>query len=370
MKEKGQWKIRYWADEAQPNGSVRRVQRTKCLGRLAELNFSQACRARDEFLGPVNSLEVGIEHSRRTMADLISRWKTDVKPTFRKSTQLQYTSLMSKWIEPRLGSRKVSEVERADVQGLLTEAGRELAYESVKGLRKVVRHLFTVAEEWEWIRPGSNPTKARLRLPQRACKRPPRILTPQQVSILLAALPEPHATVVRVAVFCGLRKGELEALRRNDLVDEGLRVDEAIYYRQVGAPKTDRSSGVVPLGPRTRQALEQWMAVSRFKGPEAFIFSTKAGKPVDLHNSIRRVVKPTCRKLGLPEISWHDLRRTFTTWGRRAGVKAETMRDLLRHTDVKMTLGVYSQVSDGAEAVAEIENLLPLDVTPETTVSA
>ena len=97
--------------------------------------------------------------------------------------------------------------------------------------------------------------------------------------------------------------------------------------------------------------------MSRFREPDDFMFSTHARKPIDLHNSIRRVIKPMCRKLGIPEVSWHDFRYMFTTWGRQnaADIPNETMRDLLRHTDVRMTLDVYSQVSNGAEAVRRIE---------------
>ena len=29
--------------------------------------------------------------------------------------------------------------------------------------------------------------------------------------------------------------------------------------------------------------------------------------PIDLHNAVARHVKPVCRRLGLPEVSWHDL---------------------------------------------------------------
>lgn len=356
-KENGQWKIRYWTDQAQEDGSIRRVRKTKCLGRVGQMTFTEARKEAQRFLEPINDVSPETAYSERTMKQLVENWQATVKPNYRLSTQLQYESLFGKWVLPALGNLPVSEVERTDVQSLLTHAGQKLAYESVKGLRKVIRHVFSVAEDWGWIPPGSNPAKGKLKLPPRIRKRPPRIHKPTQVRMLVTALPEPHATVVLVAVFAGLRKGELEALRRNDLVEEGLVVDEAIYQRQLGPPKTPKSNGVVPLGPRTRRAIENWLAISKFKDPDDFMFATKAGKPIDLHNSIRRVVKPCCRRLGIPEASWHDLRYTFTTWGRQnaADIPAEVMRDLLRHTDVKMTLDVYSQISNGSEAIVRIE---------------
>ena len=70
-----------------------------------------------------------------------------------------------------------------------------------------------------------------------------------------------------------------------------------------------------------------------------------------------RHIKPVCRKLGIADIGWHDLRHTYTTWGRRAGVPIETMRDQLGHTSSVLTLDLYSHAGDDREGAAEaIEN--------------
>ena len=74
--------------------------------------------------------------------------------------------------------------------------------------------------------------------------------------------------------------------------------------------------------------------------------------------------------VGIPEVSWHDLRHTYTTWGRKAGLNAEAMRDLPGHESVKTTLDIYSPANDQGAAAMAIEdyalggNLLPLSVTP------
>ena len=45
-------------------------------------------------------------------------------------------------------------------------------------------------------------------------------------------------------------------------------------------------------------------------------------------------------------MSWHDLRHTYTTWGRKAGFEAEVMRDQLVHESVQVTLDIYSHIDD------------------------
>jgi len=47
------WKIRYWADVAQPDGSIKRTKRTKCLGRVEEITLAQARKEAQRFLQPI-----------------------------------------------------------------------------------------------------------------------------------------------------------------------------------------------------------------------------------------------------------------------------------------------------------------------------
>ena len=79
-KERGLWKIRYWADVAQPDGSIKRKRRTKCLGRVEEMTLTQARKEASRFLQPINDVEEGIEHTEKMMNDLIAQWRKLVPP--------------------------------------------------------------------------------------------------------------------------------------------------------------------------------------------------------------------------------------------------------------------------------------------------
>jgi integrase len=90
-------------------------------------------------------------------------------------------------------------------------------------------------------------------------------------------------------------------------------------------------------------------------GSDDLLFGTRKNTPIDLHNAVARHIKPTAARLGLPAVCWHDVRRTFTTWGRRAGIKARNDADQLRHSSVLMTLDVYSHADDRTVEAAIIE---------------
>ena len=165
-KEKGQWKIRYYTDQAQEDGIVRRVRKTKCLGRVGEMTLTEARKEAQRFLQPINDVEPGVEHAEKTMNQLIAQWREIVKPNFKRSTQESYEWAFKRIVRA-FGPVPVASVEKADVQAFLTSVARELAPESVRDLRARLRGLMSIAEEWDWIRLGRNPASGRLRLPPR-----------------------------------------------------------------------------------------------------------------------------------------------------------------------------------------------------------
>ena len=108
--------------------------------------------------------------------------------------------------------------------------------------------------------------------------------------------------------------------------------------------------------------------MARFKGPDDFMFAIRTNTPIDLHTAVPRHIKPAALRIGIPAVSWHDLRHTYTTWGRRAGIKAETMRDQLGHSSVLMTLDVYSHAQDRANEAEMIERYAWPDTRGEKVV--
>ena len=354
-KEKGQWKIRYYTDQAQEDGIVRRVRKTKCLGRIEEMTLTEARKEAQRFLQPINDVEEGIEHSEKTMNQLIALWRETIKPNLKLSTQLSYKWAFKR-IEREFGPVPVSEIEKAEVQAFLTNAARKLAPESVYDLRNRLSGLFTCAEEWDWIRPGSHPARGKLRMPERVAVRQRRVPEPEDFQNLVMALRQPYSTIVILAGLSGLRKGEIEALRWNDIHQGYVMVDEAVYQRVLGTPKSRKSHRKVSIGPEVQKALEGWRKQAKFTNPEDFVFAIRTNTPVDLHNAVARHVKPTCVKLGIPLLSWHDFRHTYTTWGRKAGVEAEVMRDQLGHESVQVTLDIYSHIDEREAQAGQIEH--------------
>ena len=354
------WKISYRRDVAQPDGSVAYKLTTKVLGRSPDMSRAQAQREALRLIQPINEVQPQIENAGKTMNDLAKLWCELEAPNLKRSTQTGYEWAFKR-ILPAFGTWPVSEIEFADIQRFMMDARRRLHGHSQATLLNRLSGLFSLAEDYDWV--VRNPIAGRRRrgrlvgplIPVRL----PVEISPQAFQRLVAALPMPYDVVVLVAGLCGLRKGELEALRWRCITERFIVISEALYRRQLGTAKSRKSASPVPLSNQVREALEGWRKVAPFTGDDDFVFALRTPRPINLENVVSRKVKPMCQRLGIPEVSWHDLRRMTATWARQAGLPVEEVRDLLRHESAALTLDRYSQLkADGTSAQRLADHVL------------
>ena len=140
----------------------------------------------------------------------------------------------------------------------------------------------------------------------------------------------------------GIRKGELTALRwedvdfaRSEIVVRGHNDDDG--------PKTTASNRCIPMSERVHGLLEE-----RAKsGAEGRVFTTIDGTPIG--NNLRRKLRACLKAAGIDGhgVTVHSLRYSFASWLVQRGAPLPAVKDLLGHTDVRMTLRVYTQTLSG-----------------------
>ena len=123
-------------------------------------------------------------------------------------------------------------------------------------------------------------------------------------------------------IVTGLRRGELEAVRWEDLneSEHTLRVKEAHYRGHLDDPKTEAGFRTVAVPSEVMALLRVWKRKSKRTNPTDFIFATRRGKPENSKNILRRHVYPACDDLEIRRANWLTLRRTFSTWSHRNGI--------------------------------------------------
>jgi integrase len=80
----------------------------------------------------------------------------------------------------------------------------------------------------------------------------------------------------------------------------------------------------------------------KFRGPEELVFHTSNGTPFNDSNLVHRELKPAGRKLGMPWLNWHTLRRTHATYFQVAGGSLRDAQAQLGHSKMSTTLEIYT----------------------------
>jgi len=204
-------------------------------------------------------------------------------------------------------------------------------------------------------------------------------ITPEQFDQIVAAIPEPYATMVYVAVYSGLRVSELIGLRWNDVGYDCLMVDERYSRGDWSAPKSEASNAAVAVQQHVIErihalklktvSVRAGRAVRRYKavksgGPNDLVFqSVKDGKAMRDNNILTRFIKPAARKLGLGFVNWRCLRTSYGTWLKRHGADMKDIQGQMRHSRISTTMDIY--VQDIPESRRRSVEKLPV---PTTTV--
>ena len=160
-----------------------------------------------------------------------------------------------------------------------------------------------------------------------------RYLSPEELERLLDACPSHFRPLVEFAVFTGLRASEILTLRWENVSIEKEYVE--ITAKNTKTKETRR----MPLHPRAVEILKELKARQEEKGIDhGYVFTNRMGKPYSVEGQgYKRVFKSACKKAGIEDFRFHDLRHTFASYLVMRGVDFYTVQELMRHSSPRMT---------------------------------
>jgi len=147
-------------------------------------------------------------------------------------------------------------------------------------------------------------------------------------------------TIVALAFFVGLRPGEIQSLRWEDLTDGWIHVRRAVVRNVIGETKTKSSVASLPLIGRVKILLTLWWEKSG-KPTEGWIFPNSKGKPRDLRTTVTGKIVPTLEKAGLEWKTLYAGRRGAATILTELTGDALAAKELLRHKSIAVTQAKY-----------------------------
>ncbi|MCU1370247.1 MAG: Site-specific recombinase XerD [Ilumatobacteraceae bacterium] len=271
-------------------------------------------------------------------------WPTTVN--LRPSSRARDESYARNHLLPQFGPMRLASIDHTAVSAWvadLTHAGRAPA--TVVKAAQILGKTLDAAVDASMIR--SNPTR-RVKLP-RIERHEMRFLDPEQVARLAFAIDERYAAMVLVGAYCGLRLGELSALRREriDLLHRRVEVAETVTevngHHHVGPPKTRAGHRTVPIPRPVSEVLATHL--DRSSGP--LVFSAPNGGFIRPSLFRRRFWVPATAGADLAGVRVHDLRHTAVALWIAAGASPNAIAARAGHTSVVTVLDRYGHLLPG-----------------------
>lgn len=198
----------------------------------------------------------------------------------------------------------------------------------------------------------------------RPSKRPPAVMTPQEVNVFLNSVRDHrYSLIFQLALYCGFREGEVLGIHVEDcdLQKGNIKVLHTVQTLKGGLviaePKTKSSRRAVTVPATALVALRNH--ISRLNRHQGLIFTTSTGRPISPSNVVKEF-KAALEKAGLPKIRFHDLRHTSATLLLSAGVHPKVVQERLGHSQISMTMDLYTHVLPTLqeEAAVKMEEIL------------
>lgn len=278
-----------------------------------------------------------------TVKELGKRFLEQYVPTRCKSTTAaEYTRSVELFINPKLGTRRLADIVRADISELHYEM-RDIPYQANRTLG-VLSKMFNLAEEWGLRPDGSNPCRHVKKYKE--TKRE-RFLTGGEITELgkvldaVAASGEESRTAaacLRLLLLTGCRLHEIQTLKWEY-------VDFNEYCLRLPDSKT--GAKVVNIG---QAAIDVLKGIERVEDNPYVIVGIKPGAHLtDMQRPWRRIRK----RAGIPDVRIHDLRHTFASASLALGEGLPMIGKLLGHTQVQTTARYAHLASDPVKKAAE-----------------
>lgn len=312
-----------------------------------------------------------VEPSKQTVAQFFTEWLAFIKPTVSAKTHERYTEICEKNLTPLLGDVILSKLKTDRIDAAFTKAltegrgasGKPYAPRTVHHMRRVLIKALSQAVTWERL--SRNPATATT--PPKVERAKMLAYDAEQTAALIAAFRNTRMFIpMMLAVMCGLRRGEIAALRWDDaeigdnrrqlsIRQSAEQTKDGVRYKtpKSGKARTVALSATMAAelrAHRVRQAEEQLKIGLRPDG-NSFVVAQVDGSPLQ-PRSLTHEWTRLLDKTSLPRIRFHDLRHTHATQMLSAGVHPKVASERLGHSTIGITLDLYSHVMPGMQADA------------------
>lgn len=274
------------------------------------------------------------------LEELMWNWLSSAQNKIKWSSYVKYESMIRNHLTDGIGQIQLKYITGGMIDRFTDEKLRgadALSPKTVNDLLVVLGLAFSYAQQEYGLQ---GPPLRRVKEPRRQM----RVLSVTEQQVLERYLLKDmdlYKLGVLLAMYTGLRVGELCALKWEDIRDGNITVNKSIHrikrgdstVVEVTSPKTPTSNRVIPLPAFLCPLVEQYRA----EGP---VLKTPQGNQVE-PRLMQLKFSSYIADCNLEQANFHALRHTFATRCTEAGFDVKSLSEILGHTDVKTTLNRY-----------------------------
>lgn len=335
QKFRNSWRIK-WQDE-------RKVRRSACYS-----SYDKAEKALVQKKYEVEQIKKGAQHryhDEKTFEELCDYWLKSVAPT--KRSYKDQISIINTHLRPFFGAMKLKEITQEHGQNYIM-AKDERTKKTIANHLVVLISMLNFARDMKWLREAPKIRKPKI---ARNAQSYSYLKNDQEVKRFLDAAKfegENVYTLFAVAVFTGMRAGELAGLRWDDVDMLNRRL---CVQRSFDNPTKSENIRHIPILDPLIPILQSW----RERRINHLVFTSNAGTM--LRESARiyqEIFKRVLRQAGFPKvikegkerdyIKFHDLRHTFASHWMMKGGDIYRLQKIMGHQSIEMTQR-YSHLS-------------------------
>ncbi len=329
----------------------------KKYGSVYAHSYREAKEKRLDVISQITILPQSVSARRLTLGELISEWLFLNQGRLKPSTYQKYRSAFEKHIKEPLGSLPVIHLTPMALKQFADGKQKEgLSESTINSILTFIRTCLKYGGKQY----GTPVTEVFYLKPPR---KEMRVLSPEEQNRLVRYLlseTDIYKLGVLLALFTGVRIGELCALTWGDIVDGRLKISKTMQRLSKGKglgseviisePKTATSNRMVPI-------------------PSFLIPQIEAARRANSHHFLstkeKTIIEPRIMQLrfqryiqeaDIPKATFHSLRHTFATRCTEAGCEIKSLSELLGHSSVTVTLNRYVHSSFSMK-ISTIEKL-------------
>lgn len=314
----------------------------------------------------------------QTVAQFLTDWlENSQKQNVRPRTYERYEEVVRLHIVPVLGRHRLQKLSAQHVQAFYTKKLNEgLSATTIGVFHNVLHKALDTALKWGLV-------------PRNVCSlvSPPHAadfeftpLSAEQVyRLLLVARGHHQEALFALALATGMRRGELLGLKWQDIsfptsTLQIRRILTRVPTKMPGKgyveaePKTQKSRRNVVIASFALELLkhhyQRQLEAKKLAGEKwqehDYVFCTSIGTHLNPTRDVLDPLKVLLKQAGLPAIRFHDLRHSAATLLLGEGVHPKVVQELLGHTNISMTMDVYSHVLPGMQhdAISRLNSTL------------